>query len=292
MNKSAYFPGCSLKAEADEFEHSAAAIMEALGQPLEEMERWNCCGTVYSLTDDDLMQQLASVRNLIRAQECGAEEIVTLCSMCFNTLKRSKVFIEQDATRLETVNAFMDEEPDYEGSVEVVHLLETLRDQIGFESIEGRVTRPLSGLRVAPYYGCTLLRPREIGIDEPDTPTILQDFIRTLWATPVEFPFQAECCGTYQIVDVPEMVLEKSHRILSSAMRAGAEVMVTSCPLCMHNLRLCYEELRSSLPEKRELSIVYWTQLAAIAFDVETGELPASMDKLLKGLPTSMELVP
>jgi heterodisulfide reductase subunit B len=87
------------------------------------------------------------------------------------------------------------------------------------------------------------------------------------------------------------MVLEKSHRILSSAMRAGAEVMVTSCPLCMHNLRLCYEELRSSLPEKRELSIVYWTQLAAIAFDVETGELPASMDKLLEGLPTSMELV-
>jgi len=154
------------------------------------------------------------------------------------------------------------------------------------------VTRPLSGLRVAPYYGCTLLRPREIGIDEPDTPTILQDFIRALWATPVEFAFQAECCGTYQIVDAPELVLEKSHRILNSAMRAGAEVMVTSCPLCMHNLRLSYDELRSSLPEKRELSIVYWTQLAAIAFDVETGELPISMPKLLEGLSTSLELVP
>lgn len=292
MNKSAYFPGCSLKDEAGDYERSAAAVMAALGQPLEELERWTCCGTVYSLTDDDLMHQLASVRNLIRAQECGAEEIVTLCSMCFNTLKRSKVFIEQDAAKLETVNAFMDEEPDYEGGVGVVHLLEILRDQVGFESIEGRVTRPLSGLRVAPYYGCTLLRPREIGIDEPDTPTILQDFIRTLCATPVEFAFQAECCGTYQIVDAPELVLEKSHRILNSAMRAGAEVMVTSCPLCMHNLRLCYEELRNSLPEERELSIVYWTQLAAIALEVETGELPTSMGKLLEGLPTSMELVP
>ena len=277
MDRLTYFPGCSLKDEAKEFETSAMAVMEALGLPLVEFERWNCCGTVYSLTEDDLIHQLASIRNLIRVQEAGSEEIVTSCAMCYNTLKRSSRFVNSAEDRLEKINAFMNKEVDYEGKVEVRHLLEIIRDRIGWEKVEGTMIHPLEGLSVAPYYGCMLLRPREVGIDDPDKPTIMGDLIDTLWATPVEFAFQTECCGSYQVVDHRELIVERTHRILSSARRAGADVVITSCPLCQYNLRETQSELKEKIPTYEEMPVIYFTQLMAVALDVESGELPSPL---------------
>ena len=274
MDRLTYFPGCSLKDEAKEFESSAMAVMEALELPLVEFERWNCCGTVYSLTEDDLMHQLASVRNLIRAQETGSEEIVTTCAMCYNTLKRSSLFVNHAEDRLEKINAFMNKEVDYEGKVEVRHLLQIIRDRIGWEKVEEAMIHPLEGLSVAPYYGCMLLRPREVGIDDPDNPTIMRDLIEALWATPVEFAFQTECCGSYQVVDHRELIVERTHRILSSARRAGADVVITSCPLCQYNLRETQSELKDKIPTYEEMPVVYFTQLMAVTLGVDSGELP------------------
>lgn len=281
MDGLTYFPGCSLKEEAKEFEISAMAVMKALGLPLIEFERWNCCGTVFSLTEDDLMHQLAAIRNLIRVQENGSEEIVTLCSMCYNTLKRSSLFVNRDKERLEKINAFMDREQAYEGKVEVRHLLEVLRDRIGWDKVEEAMIHSLEGLSVAPYYGCMLLRPREVGIDDPDNPTIMQDLIEALWATPVEFPFQTECCGSYQVVDRRELIVERTHRILSSARRCGADVVITSCPLCQYNLQKTQSELKETIPTFEEMPVIYFTQLMAVALEVDSGELPSP---LLAGL--------
>jgi heterodisulfide reductase subunit B len=253
------------------------AVMEALELPLVEFERWNCCGTVYSLTEDDLMHQLASIRNLIRAQEAGSEEIVTSCAMCYNTLKRSNLFVNQAEDRLEKINAFMNEEVDYEGTVEVRHLLEIIRDRVGWEKVEERMIHSLEGLTVAPYYGCMLLRPREVGIDDPDNPTIMRDLFDALWATPVDFAFQTECCGSYQVVDHRELIVERTHRILSSARRAGADVVITSCPLCQYNLRETQSELKEKLPTYDEMPVVYFTQLMAVALGVDSGELPSPL---------------
>jgi len=281
MDGLTYFPGCSLKEEAKEFEISALAVMKALGLPLIEFERWNCCGTVFSLTEDDLMHQLATIRNLIRVQENGSEEIVTLCSMCYNTLKRSSLFVNRDKERLEKINAFMDREQAYEGKVEVRHLLEVLRDRIGWDKVEEAMIHSLEGLSVAPYYGCMLLRPREVGIDDPDNPTIMQDLIEALWATPVEFPFQTECCGSYQVVDRRELIVERTHRILSSARRSGADVVITSCPLCQYNLQKTQSELKETIPTFEEMPVIYFTQLMAVALEVDSGEIPSP---LLAGL--------
>jgi len=281
MDGLTYFPGCSLKEEAKEFEISAMAVMKALGLPLIEFERWNCCGTVFSLTEDDLMHQLATIRNLIRVQENGSEEIVTLCSMCYNTLKRSSLFVNRDKERLEKINAFMDREQAYEGKVEVRHLLEVLRDRIGWDKVEEAMIHSLEGLSVAPYYGCMLLRPREVGIDDPDNPTIMQDLIEALWATPVEFPFQTECCGSYQVVDRRELIVERTHRILSSARRSGADVVITSCPLCQYNLQKTQSELKETIPTFEEMPVIYFTQLMAVALEVDSGEIPSP---LLAGL--------
>lgn len=277
MKGIAYFPGCSLKETAKDFEASAISVMDALEVPLIELPRWNCCGTVFSLTTDDLIHHIAAVRNLIRTQEMGSEELVTLCSMCFNTLKRASLFVHRDEEALTKINAFMDKEVDYEGEVEVRHLLEILHDRIGWERISERVTRPLEGLTVASYYGCTLVRPREAGIDDAENPTVMQELIQSLGATAASFPFQTECCGSYQLVDRRDLVVERSYRILSSARRAGAQVLVTSCPLCQYNLDQAQDQLNERLADYESIPVLYFTQAVALALGVEAGALPGPL---------------
>lgn len=286
LEKLTYFPGCTLKDTARDFEISGMAVMEALGYKLEELDRWNCCGTVFSLTEDDLMHQVAPVRDMLRAQEAGSDEIITLCSMCYATLKRASLFVNGDAERLDKLNAFMNKEVDYEGKVSIYHLLEVLRDRIGWETIEDKMTNPLEGLLVAPFYGCTLLRPKEIAIDDPDAPTVFKDLIESLWATPVDYAYSVECCGAYQVVDHRDVIIERTHRILSNVRRAGADVVITSCPLCHYNLSDTQKELVRTVPDYEEIPIIYFTQLMALALDVETGKIPASLKAKLKRVQT------
>jgi heterodisulfide reductase subunit B len=264
-----YFPGCSLKQEAREFERSGIAVMQALGFPLVELERWNCCGTVFSLTQDDLMHQVGPGRILIRAQEAGGHELVTLCSMCFNTLKRAQRFLVEDPDRLTTVNAFMDEEQDYQGHVQVRHLLEIFRDMIGWDHLATHIQRPLEGLRIACYYGCTLLRPPEIGIDSSEQPIILQTLVETLGAEAIPFGFETECCGSYQVTDQRPIVIERAHRILNHAQQAGANLLITSCPLCYYNLDDTQTDLRATLSEFQPFPVFYFTQVIAHAMGLE-----------------------
>jgi len=264
-----YFPGCALKDQARAFELSALFAMERLGWRLEELPRWNCCGTVYSLASDDLMRHLGPVRNLVRVQELGEDRLVTLCAMCYNTLARSSRFVQADPERLQRINAFMDEEEDYRGGVEVLHLLQLLRDEVGFEEIEAKVRRPLEGVRVAAYYGCMLLRPREVGIDNPDSPEVMEELFSSLGAEPVEFSQRAECCGAYQAVSRPEITRARVEEIASAARRAGAELIATSCPLCQFNL----ETQQSVTQHPSPIPVVYFTQLLALALGAPEDKL-------------------
>ncbi len=256
-----YFPGCTLKTRARNFEDSAIAAMAVLGVDLVELPRWNCCGTVYSLADDDLVHHVAPVRNLIRVQEQGSNRVVTLCSFCYNTLKRADILMKSNPDSRDTLNRFMDEEIDYEGQVEVVHLLQVLRDDLEWESIAGKVKRPMDGLKVVPYYGCTLTRPEGAAIDRMERPVVLQDMLKTIGATVIDFPLATECCGSFEIVNNPDSVKERAHTILNMATGLGAEAIVVSCPLCSHNLG----QVQNNLP------IIYFTQLLALALGVEAG---------------------
>lgn len=260
-----YYPGCTLKTKAKNLEDSTIAAMAALGINLVELPRWNCCGTVFSLADDDLIHYLAPIRNLIRAKEAGGNKVVTSCSFCYNTLKRANLLIKDDPEKRNAINAFMEEEIDYAGEVEPVHLLETLRDEVGWETISEKVKLPLKGLKVAPYYGCTLLRPQEVAIDEPERPTLLRKLLQALGAEAVDFPFTTECCGSFQIVSNPDLVLDRSWGILSSALRRGAEALVLSCPMCDFVLGQKQPDLALRYSEFKPLPILYFTQLLALA---------------------------
>ena len=266
----AYYPGCTLKTKARNLEDPAIASMEALGLKLEEIPRWNCCGAVYSLAADDLIHQVAPIRNLIRAKEQGKNKLATLCAFCFNTLKRANLLMRENAEKRNTLNSFMDEEIDYGGEVEVVHLLEVLRDEIGWEALAQKVKLPLRELKIASYYGCTLLRPKEIAIDSVENPTILREFLKALGASPVDFPESTRCCGSYQIISNPDDISEYARDILNSALRHGAEALVLTCPLCDYNLGRGQKELMKKHSEFKGMPLFYFTQLLALALGLDS----------------------
>lgn len=271
-SKIPYYPGCTLKTTAKNFEKSAIAAARALGIELLEIPRWNCCGTVFSLADDDLIHHVASVRNFIRVQEMNdyglvknENRLVTLCAMCFNTLKSTSLRVKNNAEDLKKINDLMYREEDYQGKVEVLHFLELLKT-LGFEKIRTRVKKPLKGLKIAPYYGCMILRPQEVGIDDPEDPTIQRDLLESLGADSVETPYKRVCCGSYQTVKEKGIVAELAYDILSHAQKEGAEALATVCPLCAFNLDNRQKEVKASHPDFEEMPVFYITQLMAIAF--------------------------
>ncbi len=267
--KVSYYPGCTLKTRAKNLESSALASMTALGVEYEELPRWNCCGAVYSLADDDLIHLIAPVRDLIRVKENGYDTVVTLCSMCYNTLARANELMKNDEVKRGTINDFMDEEPDYDGSVKVMHFLDFLRDEYGFDKLKEKIKTPLTGLKVAPYYGCTLLRPEEVALDRPDNPQLFSQFLEAIGAEAVDFPSSTTCCGAYQVLGEPEATLSVSYGILKDATRHGADALALTCPLCDYNLGKRQDVMKNKFEDAGEMPIYYFTQLLAIALGLE-----------------------
>ncbi|MBD3403193.1 heterodisulfide reductase, subunit B [candidate division GN15 bacterium] len=266
--KISYYPGCTLKTKARNLEDSALACLDALGVDYEELPRWNCCGAVYSLADDDLIHLIAPVRDLIRAKERGADTVMALCAMCYNTLARANKLMAEDEEKRYTINQFMDEEPDYEGDLKVVHFLDFLRDSYGWDKLKEKVTVPLSGFKVAPYYGCTLVRPKNVALDRPDNPRLLHEFLEALGAEAIDFPSAIECCGSYQILGNPEGALRMSHGILSDATQHGAEALALACPLCDYNLSRRQDAMVGKFEDAADVPVYYFTQLLAVALGV------------------------
>lgn len=270
--KISYYPGCTLKYKAKNLETSALASLAALGIEVEEMDRWNCCGAVYSLTSDDLIHMVGPVRNLIRAKEQGGDKIVTLCSMCYNTLARVNQLMKNDVEKRDTINRFMDEEIDYFGEVEVVHFLTLIKEEVGWEALREKVLRPLTDLKIASYYGCTLQRPEEVGIEPLGSFTLMNEMFAALGATTVPFAAADKCCGSYQVICEEPGDNNAAANIINMAAASGAEALATSCPLCEFNLG----KQQDSLLEKNKISenvpTLYFTQLLSLALGVEDCE--------------------
>ena len=268
-----YYPGCTLKSTAKHFEDSAIESAKKLGIEFVELPRWNCCGVVASLADDDIMHHLAPVRNMIRVLEMNKDGLVknekrllTLCSMCYSTLKRSNQRVNELIDDLDVLNDFMyKEEVNYDGSVKIVHFLEILKE-MGFDKIKESVTKSLENLNVAAYYGCKLLRPKEIGIDNSEVPIIFEDFISAISAKPVDWRNKSKCCGSFLTVDNKDVVVELGYSILTNAQKSGADIIVTTCPLCAYNLDNRQKNIKEKYPEFKEIPVVYFTQLMALAF--------------------------
>lgn len=277
--KISYYPGCTLKTKARNLDRAAVAALEALGVEVREIDRWNCCGAVHSLTADDLIHQVGPVRNLVRAKEQGASQLVTLCSMCYNTLARANLMMKTDPVRRDTINRFMDEEIDYAGEVEVVHYLTFLKETVGWDKVRDKVAVPLSGLRVAPYYGCTLQRPAEVGIEPFGSFALMSELLEALGATVQPFTAADKCCGSYQVLASPAGNNSAAANILNQAAAAGVEALATSCPLCEYNLGKQQGRLLATSAIASPLPTFYFTQLLALALGIDTATCHFEMNE-------------
>ncbi len=231
-----------------------------MGFELEEIEEWQCCGGVYPLGTDEIATKLSSVRALRDAGEKG-RALVTVCSACHHVIKRVNDDMKNVPAVRDKVNNYMGADTPYAGETKELHFLELLRDEVGFDELKKKVVRPLTGERAGAYYGCLLLRPgRVLAFDDPENPTIIEDFLRALGATPVIYPYRNECCGGYVSLKDKEMSRDMCDEIIKSARGFGADMLVTACPLCMYNLK------KSAGSGFR---IVYFTELLAEALGVK-----------------------
>ena len=255
-----YFPGCTLKNKARELDEYARKSAEALGVTLEEIENWQCCGGVFTTAKDEIATKLSSVRILKAAAE-KSQALVTVCSACHNVVKQTNHAMQNDAEFAGKVNRYMAEEP-YAGETSVYHYLEMLRDLVGFDKIREAVKNPLTGKKIAAYYGCLLLRPGKVmAMDDVENPRIMEDFIRAIGAEPVVYAMRNECCGGYVTMESPSLAKKKSTAVCENAVAGGAEMLVTACPLCRYNL----EKNGATIP------VVYFTELLAEALGVKEG---------------------
>ncbi len=258
-----YYPGCTLNTVAKAFDLSAKESARALDFELAELTDWNCCGATFPLTPDNIMGLTAPAKVLVHARKAG-DCVTTLCSVCYNVLKRTNKVLKDDRERRRTVTEFIEEE--YDGGLSVVHYLEVLRDRVGFDKIKETVTRPLKDVKIASYYGCMLLRPFEdMGIDNHEGPTIMEDLVKALGAKPVDFPNKIECCGAHLAMSNEDVVEKLSGDVIESAVGEGAELIVTSCPLCQYNLEKTQEKAAAGKPGFAPVPIVYFTQLLGLA---------------------------
>ncbi len=270
-----------MKSHAANFEESLLFSMRHLGDEVEEIDRWNCCGVTLSLAQDNAMRQLAPIRNLIRVKEADSTRVMTACAMCYNTLKRANDLVRADPALRQRMNTFMyDEKVSYEGDVDVIHVLEALRQKEGFETIRAKVAKPLKGLRVASYYGCLLVRPRSVAFDNVENPVLLDELATALGATAVDFSHKTECCGSYQTVNKPEITADRAFEILTAAHDEGAEIIAVSCPLCAFNLDHRQKLARDRHPGFRGLPVVYFSQLMAIAFGGDESVLKLELHRI------------
>lgn len=257
--KYSYYPGCTLRTKARELDMYARRSAEVLGFTLEEIEDWQCCGGVYPLGSDEIATKLSSVRALASARDKG-EGLVTLCSACHHVIKRVNDDMKNVDDIRERANRYLSLDRAYEGETEVLHFLEVLRDKVGFDTLKAKVVNPLKGRKIGAYYGCLLLRPSSVlAFDDPENPTIIEDFIRAIGAEPVVYPYRNECCGGYISLKEKEMAKRMSNNVMDSAADMGAEMLITACPLCMYNLKRNGERIPA----------YYFTELLAEALGVK-----------------------
>lgn len=276
-----YYPGCSLEGTAREYDISTQAVMRALGVELVELDDWTCCGASAGDVISHLLSMVLPARNLAIAERTGIEaDMVIPCSACYLNLRRVAEHTRRDEQLLQKVNLALAEDGlSYARGVTPRHLLDVLATDIGAETIGRRVTRPLTGLRVAPYYGCQCLRPYG-GYDDPEQPTSMGPLIEALGARVHAWSMGARCCGAGLMTTKKAAALTRVQEILHAAQ--GTDCVVTVCPMCQMNLDGYQRKISRMEGKDLGVSILYLPQLIGLALGLTEGELKLNLNFVYK----------
>jgi heterodisulfide reductase subunit B2 len=267
----AYYPGCSLKHSATEYDVSTQVILKALLVDVQEVSDWTCCGSSPAHMTDHLLAQALAARNLRQAAQI-ADELVAPCPSCYQRTKNAQVEISADPAFRAEVNEVLD--APYTGDVRVYNLLEILAERVGVEAIAKVVKTDLSELRVVPYYGCLLARPKDLlSEDDDEQPMMMDQLIAAAGASVQWWNYKTECCGAS--VGVPKKVIQQqlTRKLLEQAIHAGADVIVTACPLCHMNLDLRQAQTNAALGTDFKVPVLYLSQVIGLALGFSPAEM-------------------
>lgn len=274
----AYYPGCSLDAAARPYDVSLRLVFQRLGIGLKEIEDWNCCGATSYISINKLTAYSISARNLAQAEQMGLN-VCAPCSSCYTILSKTNRHMRWGAERREKINEVLAAAGlSYSGNLDVLHPLDILVHYYGIEKIVEKVVRRLDGVKIAPYYGCQIVRP--LGrFDDREDPVTMDHLFRALGAEVVAFPLKVRCCGGILMTTYEDVALRLNRDILSAASSAGAELIVTTCPLCQMNLEAYQEQINQKFETSYHLPILFFTQLLGLALGFTPQEL--LIDQLL-----------
>jgi heterodisulfide reductase subunit B len=260
-----------MDASARAYADSLEAISGPLDLQLEEIEDWNCCGATEYQGISPIRAHALISRNLAlaEAQKNESRTLVAPCSACFLNLSKTEHYLREDKSLAATINTALGAAGLHytPGSIEVRHLLEIIFFDIGLEAIHGHVTRPLGGLKVAPYLGCLVTRPDYDGRwKSHEHPREFDRLLRTLGAQVVDFPLKTDCCGGHMTQISPATGFELIRRLVHAAVEAGAEMLVTLCPMCQMNIDAYQAEMNRYFKTSYHMPILFFTQLMGLAF--------------------------
>lgn len=264
-----YYPGCTQESGSKEYDLSVRVVFERLGIELKDLEDWNCCGAVHTSVTDPLLAMTLPGRNLALAEEQGLTEIVAPCTGCYKNLRSASKAIQADRALRQEVN---DAIPDHElqGDIAVKHPLYVIVNDYGLENLE--VSRPLTGLRVACYYGCVLTRPED-EFDSSERPEGMDRLMDALGAEAVPFQAKMKCCGGAILLSHTDVAVDLTGKVLLAAKEAGADCVALGCPMCHVALDLYQSWSERALGTRLDLPVLYFTQLMALALGVEEQQL-------------------
>lgn len=272
MTAYAYYPGCSLSGLGKPYDESLRAVFSHLGVGLREIADWNCCGaTSYMSISEDKAVALAA-RNLALAAPMHAE-VVAPCAACYLVLTKAQHMMgEYPALAARVHKALLAAGLHYPEHVAVRHPLDILVNDVGLDAIRAKVTRPLAGYRVAPYYGCQVVRPYG-AFDDPLRPQSLDRLMAAAGAHVVDYPLKAHCCGGSLMGTMEDIGVRLNFLILKEARTRTANVLATVCPLCQYNLEAYQDKMRRTFNESVALPVAYFTQLLGLAFGLSPNDL-------------------
>jgi heterodisulfide reductase subunit B len=258
-----YYPGCSLHASAGEYDLSTRELFKALGIGLTEVPDWFCCGATPAHNVDELLSLSLCAKNLELAEQVEGD-LAVACASCFSRLKFAQHTLGENDTKRKQVEKAIAAPVRLDGNVK--HLLEILARDLGLERLAASVKKPLSGLKVACYYGCLLTRPTDVtNLDCVEAPTIMEQVVEAAGAETVAWTHRLECCGANFTLSRPGVVIQLTNAILESAKAAGADCIMVGCPLCHGNLDIRQKEIEGVYSADYNLPVFYLTQLVGLS---------------------------
>ena len=280
-----FFPGCVAKESCTELFNSTMLLADKLGIELIELTAASCCGASVL---NDLNRDIARVlnaRTYAQAEALGLDDVITICSTCTGHMRAANKELLEDESRMEQANSILGKfNASYSGTVSVRHLLWLLIDDIGLDNLRSMVVKPLNGLKVAPFYGCHIIRPESVnGWESSRNPHSLEDIIEALGGEAIDYAGKTRFCGFHVQLEKDGIAPAMVGQNMRMAKDQGAEAVLTPCPLC-HLALDGYQADSAARWGRTDLPTFHLPQLVGLALGIDPALLGLNKHIVSPGL--------